>query len=196
MDIKNEFSGELTQTLSSKKSWAFILPFFVSLLSFIPIHRDSKRGRSRRTQVRIALLVLGIICIAFGKGPIFISIGAFLCFLILFVPLSESQKRGWVATLKTSGLKKRKETREVDVTIEKKNIHISDAVFKASLRRKKPRKIWKDGYAYVGFRDENKERFWFRAQSEKNEWPSFEKNEAVINVIEAPLENVMELGRG
>lgn len=196
MDIKNEFSGDLTQTLSSKKSWAFILPFFVRLLSFIPIHRDSKRGRSRALQVRVSLLVVGIIFIAFGKALPFIAIGSFCCFLILFIPLSESRKRSWVATLKTSGMNTQKQTHSVNVSVEKKKINISGSELETSLRRKKPRKIWDKGFVYVGFRDENKDRFWFRAQADKNEWPVFEKNETVTNVIEAPLENVLELSRG
>ncbi len=197
MVIKNEFDGELTRTLTSKKSWAFILPFLVSLLSFIPIHRDSKRGRSRSMQVKVSLLVVGIICIAFGKTLIFIGIGSFLCFLILFVPLSESLKRGWVATLKTSGIKTRTEKRQVDVVVDKKKIHISDAVeISTTLKRKKPRKTWEKGSAYVGFRDENSDRFWFRADAEYNEWPPFEKNESIKNVIDTSLEQLMELSRG
>ncbi|GEM_PF-6624170 len=189
------FSGELHQINVSKKNWAFILPFFLTILSFIPIHRDSKRGRSRALQIRGAFLVVGIICIAFGKS-FFIPIGILLCILALIIPLGESTKRGLVASLKTSGEKRIAHTEKVEIELHKKNILISKDGDELNLIRRKKRKIWSKGYAYVGFRTGQNERFWFRASAEKLDWPDFEKNESYTNTIDVSLDQVMELSRG
>lgn len=69
----------------------------------LPTHRETKSGRRNATQVRVGLLLLGLIAIVFWKSTL-APVGFIPCVLALFVPLSETRRRTVGARLRSARL--------------------------------------------------------------------------------------------
>ena len=186
----------LTQVSTSPKIWAFLAPSLIKTVRLLPYYKESKRGRSRKKQIQAALIVVGIICIAFGKSY-FIGVGIFLSLIALFIPIQETRRRNWIVNLKTNSAKKIKSTHRISVRVETKKIFLSTDQFKIEFNKKKARRVYDQNKIYVGFRNaKTNSRIWFRAPSESSDWKGFEKNEKVDFVIDLSLEKVLELAHG
>lgn len=186
----------LTQFSAIPTRRSFLAPTLIKAIRMLPYYKESKRGRSRKKQIQITFIVIGIICIAFGKS-FFIIVGVFFCLLALLIPVREVDRRNWIVGLKTKSFKTIKSTHNISVSISKKKIKLSTDSFDTELTRKKPRRVHSEDKIYVGFRDsKSNTRIWFSSVAKDSDWKGFEKNEKVDFIIDIPNEKVLELGNG
>lgn len=93
--------AELMRSESYRPWWAPLWGPVDWILSFLPSHRDTRKGRSGARQVKILILIAGVAFIAFGEAIAWVVIGLLTMFSALVLPLPEIRKRIWTAKLKT-----------------------------------------------------------------------------------------------
>lgn len=80
--------------------WSPVLAPLQTLLALAPSHKSTKKGREKATQIRIGLIAVGILGLAFGGETLFIIIGGLIMALGLVIPMSEVRKRTLTGKLK------------------------------------------------------------------------------------------------
>lgn len=83
-----------------KSWWAPLLAPVQTLLALTPSHKSTKKGRQKATQIRIALIAVGVAGLAFGGETTYIIIGGVIMALGLVIPMSNVRKRTAMGTLK------------------------------------------------------------------------------------------------
>ena len=81
--------------------WSPISRFFEGVVRTIPAHRDSRVGRRNAAQIRAAFLVVGIAIVVLWDSPWAVTGFAFLA-LALVIPMSESRRRGLIASARAA----------------------------------------------------------------------------------------------
>lgn len=71
------------------------------LVGFVPSYRDSRKGRATAKQVRIVLVALGLLLMAFGgaESAWWVLVGVALASSAFAIPVTELKKRSWRAKL-------------------------------------------------------------------------------------------------
>lgn len=70
------------------------------LVSWLPTHAASRKGRKNAAQVRVGLLVVAVLMLAFGGQTLWLILGGLVGAAALVVPLSEVKKRTLRARLR------------------------------------------------------------------------------------------------
>lgn len=100
--------AQLMRSESYRPWWAPLWGPVDWILSFLPSHRDTRKGRSGARQVKIVLLIVGVAFIAFGEAIGWVAVGLLTMLSALILPLSELRKRVWTAKVRALlGEKKR-----------------------------------------------------------------------------------------
>lgn len=95
--------------------WAPIPRKLIGVVRAIPAHRDTRTGRRNARQVRIVLLVIGLVIIIFWQSD-WAILGVIPALSGLVVPLSERRRRDLTAKLRTASAP-RSTVRTVDGTL-------------------------------------------------------------------------------
>ncbi|MGM0557169.1 MAG: hypothetical protein ACQEVA_12375 [Myxococcota bacterium] len=76
-----------------KSWWAPLLAPFQTLVALAPSHKSTKKGRRNAAQLRIVLVAVGVLGLAFGGETLYIILGGLIMALGLVIPMSEVRKR-------------------------------------------------------------------------------------------------------
>jgi hypothetical protein len=80
--------------------WAPVWAPVEWLLSFAPSHRDTRKGRTFARQVKIVLLIGGVLIIAFGGSLGWVVVGLAIMLSSLLLPVPELRKRTLMSRLR------------------------------------------------------------------------------------------------
>ncbi len=80
--------------------WAGLTRRLEKFVAMIPSHRDTRSGRRNATQIRVALLAIGILTVVLWESQ-WAPLALIACVLALFVPISQSKRRELVASLRS-----------------------------------------------------------------------------------------------
>lgn len=83
-----------------KSWWAPLLAPVETVVALAPSHKNTKKGRRSAAQIRIALIAIGILGLAFGGETLFIVIGGLIMALGLVIPMSDVRKRTLMGNIK------------------------------------------------------------------------------------------------
>jgi hypothetical protein len=92
--------ASVVQRVRRKAWWSLLLAPVETLVALAPSHKNTKKGRQSATQIRIALIAVGVIGLAFGGETIFIMIGGLIMALGLVIPMSDVRKRTLMGNIK------------------------------------------------------------------------------------------------
>lgn len=92
--------ARVLERVKRKPWWGPLLAPVETLVALIPSHKNTKKGRQSATQIRITLIVIGIVGLAFGGETLWIMLGGLIMASGLVVPLSDVRKRTLIAKLK------------------------------------------------------------------------------------------------
>ncbi len=136
--------------VKKKSALAFIFRFLDWLVSYIPTHRDSSKGRKSALQIRAGLIVCGVLIVGFaGRTWIFVGIAVMALALIapmaemrrplqycsnrtsahlaLIAPMAEMRRRSIRAVLKRAQTRKVEDRVDVEVVFDGRRVLVRDA---------------------------------------------------------------------
>lgn len=83
-----------------KSWWAPLMAPVETVVAVAPSHKNTKKGRKSAAQIRIALIAVGVLGLAFGGETLFIVIGGLIMALGLVIPVSDVRKRTLMGNIK------------------------------------------------------------------------------------------------
>jgi len=112
--------------VKKKSALAFIFRFLDWLVSYIPTHRDSSKGRKSALQIRAGLIVCGVLIVGFA-GRTWIFVGIAVMALALIAPMAEMRRRSIRAVLKRAQTRKVEDRVDVEVVFDGRRVLVRDA---------------------------------------------------------------------
>jgi hypothetical protein len=83
-----------------KAWWSVLVAPLQTLVGLAPSHKNTKKGRRSAAQIRIVLIAIGILGLAFGGETLYIILGGLIMALGLVIPMSDVRKRTLMGNFK------------------------------------------------------------------------------------------------
>lgn len=186
---------ELTVRESVPSSFAPIYNLLISAVRSIPTYNDTQKGRRNSTQIKFALIIIGICCIAFGKSLFWVIVGCLLTLVALIAPIESSRRTSLISNLKRRSRTEKLSRHTVNLKRKKNKIIVQEGPIELSFStKKKPRHVRKNESSFIGYRSNSGDRIWLKTDLPGGDTP--EKNERFEFVIAVDPSAVAEIRGG